>query len=178
MNHDHNTMKKAIFILTIGLAIINLKVRGQGSWNYTIWFNLYDKTGENIGPEDYKKKNIKLYNASYGHTRGKLSYDPLANAFKLSQQTTAASHPILLVNDQDSIVLQTSPAMIYVKDISLIKGSYNITRSNNSEKYDNGKPLQGYKDIIVYRNIVNFEAFKTNKKIWINPKSTTEVKLE
>lgn len=171
-------MKKAIFVLTLALAIINLKVLGQGSWNYTIWFNLYDKTGEKISPEDYKKKNIKLYNTSYGHTLGKLSYDTLANAFKLSQKTTAAGHPILLVHDQDSIVLHTSPAMIYFKDISLIKGNYSINRSNNSEKYDSGKPLQGYKDIIVYTNIVNFEAFRTNREIWIDPKSTTEVKLE
>lgn len=172
-------MKSLSFGLLISLMVLSFNLFGQASWNYSIWFKLYDKSGSRVNLATYKKDNIKLYSAGHGaHMNNKLEYDLSADMFKFSQHTIIDRNVLLFVKDQDSIVIDVSTRSLYFKDISLIPGYYNISVWGRPDKFNYDEYLPWDSKMRLPTNADQFESYKINKKDNRMMTKLVEVKLD
>lgn len=150
---------------------------GQASWHFSIWFNLYDKSGNAINQNDYLVRDVKLYTLPFEtHSDNHLVYDTLHHSFKFSQHTAVSTSKLVFVLDADTTILNVSTTNTYITNVELKSGTYTLNVLGDKENFEY-KPI-GKSQIIACFNKYGFNQNKTTETKKTNIKDLIGVKLE
>lgn len=154
---------KSITLLIV--SFLALQAYSQTSWNYSIWFNLLDETGDTFTKEAYLNKKIQLITFPSGaHKSNTLEYDTQVNAFKFSQSTLVTESVFMFIHNKDTTTITIGTENMYIKDIALTGDTYKIYHWKNENNFLCNQKFSGIEKGTICVPKSPFKYYKTQKK--------------